>query len=72
MGFECKHSTLINCDSNTENDCRSGPSGPCMTSFEDVEVDDNYSEMGRSDILLSPPISDEEDGGISSHPDVEF
>jgi hypothetical protein len=43
-----------------------------MTSFEDVEVDDNESEIGRSDILLSPPVSDEEDGGISSHPDVEF
>jgi len=37
-----------------------------MTSFEDVEVDDNESEIGRSDILLSPPVSDEEDGGISS------
>ena len=44
-----------------------------MSSFEDVEVDENDSELGRSDILLSPvPVSDEEDGGTSSHPDVEF
>jgi hypothetical protein len=43
-----------------------------MSSFEDVEVDENDSEIGRSDILLSPPVSDEEDGGSSTHPDVEF
>jgi uncharacterized membrane protein len=57
-----------------EGDCRSGPSTscPCMVSFEDVEVDGNNSKMGRSDILLSPPISDEEDGGIPIYPDVEF
>jgi len=39
-----------------------------MHSFEDVEVDDNNSERGRSDILQSPPNSDEVDGGISSYP----
>jgi len=55
-----------------DGDGQSGPSGIKMTSFEDVEVDENDSEIGRSDILLSPPVSDEEDGGISSHPDVEF
>jgi len=44
-----------------------------MKSFEDVEVDDNHSELGRNDILLSPPINDEEDiDRISSHPSVEF
>jgi hypothetical protein len=43
-----------------------------MTSFEDVEVDENDFEIGRSDVLLSPLVSDEEDGGISSYPDVEF
>jgi hypothetical protein len=47
-------------------------SGIKMSSFEDVEVDENDSEIGRSDILLSPPVNDEEDGEISSHPDVEF
>jgi hypothetical protein len=30
--------------------------------FEDVDDDDTNSEMGRSDILESPPNSDEEDG----------
>jgi hypothetical protein len=50
----------------------SGPSGPCMTSFEEEEVDDVDSEMGISDILLSPAVSDGEHGGISSHPDLEF
>jgi len=57
------------------NTARSGPSisGPYMKSFEDVEVDDNHSEFGRSDVLLSPPINDEEDiDRISSHPSVEF
>jgi hypothetical protein len=43
-----------------------------MHSFEDVEVDDNDSEIGRSDIILSPPISDEGDGGISFNPRLEF
>jgi len=53
---------------------RSGPSTSDhgMQSFEDVEVVDNDSEMGRSDILLSPPISDEDSGGISSNPGSEF
>jgi hypothetical protein len=55
-----------------DGDGQSGPSGIKMSSFEDVEVDENDFEIGRSDILLSPPVSDEEDGGISSHPDVEF
>jgi hypothetical protein len=32
----------------------------------------NHSKLGRSDILLSPPISDEEDDEISSYPSVEF
>lgn len=50
----------------------SSTSGHCMKSFEDVEADDNNSDMDRSDILLSPPTSDEENGGISSQPDVEF
>jgi hypothetical protein len=31
----------------------SGPSGNKMTSFEDVEVDERDSDIGRSDILLS-------------------
>ncbi|XP_062147750.1 uncharacterized protein LOC133856711 [Alnus glutinosa] len=43
-----------------------------MQSFEDVEVVDNDSEMGRSDILLSPPISDDDSGGISSNLGSEF
>jgi hypothetical protein len=43
-----------------------------MTSFEEEEVDDVDFEMGRSDILLFPAVSDGEDGGISSHPDLEF
>jgi len=43
-----------------------------MHSFEDVEMDENDSEMDRSDILLSPPISDEEDGEISYNPSSEF
>jgi hypothetical protein len=45
-----------------------------MKSFEDVEVDDNHSELGRSDILLSPPIVIDEDDidGNSSHPSKEF
>jgi hypothetical protein len=53
---------------------RSGPStsNHGMQLFEDVDVVDNDSEMGRSDILLSPPISDEDSGGISSNPDLEF
>jgi hypothetical protein len=56
-----------------DGDGQSGPSSIKMSSFEDVEVDENDSEIGRSDILLSPvPVSDEEDGGTSSHPDVEF
>jgi hypothetical protein len=61
-------------DHNGEGDGRRGPStsSQCMQSFEDIEADDKNSEMGRSDILLSPPTSDEEDGRISSHPDVEF
>lgn len=55
-----------------DGDDQSGPSSIKMSSFEDVEVDENDYEIGRSDILLLPPVSDEEDGGISSHPDVEF
>jgi len=51
----------------------SGPSGNIkMTSFEDVEVDERDSDIGRSDILLSPTVSEDEDGGISSHHGVEF
>jgi len=51
----------------------SGPSGNIkMTSFEDVEVDERDSDIGRSDILLSPTVSENEDGGISSHHGVEF
>jgi len=42
----------------------SGPSGNKMTSFEDVEVDERDSDIGRSDILLSPPVSEDEDDGI--------
>jgi hypothetical protein len=57
-------------DKDTGVDGRSGPStfDHGMHSFEDVEVDDNNSERGRSDILQSPPNSDEVDGGISSYP----
>jgi hypothetical protein len=53
---------------------RSGPSTSShdMQSFEDVEVVDNVSEMGRSDILLSPPVSDEDSGGISFNLGSEF
>jgi hypothetical protein len=52
---------------------KSGRSGNIkMTSFEDVEVDERDSDIGRSDILLSPTISEDEDGGISSHHGVEF
>jgi len=53
---------------------RSGPSTSDhgMQSFEDVEVVDNVSEMGRSDILLSPPVSYEDSGGISSNLGSEF
>jgi hypothetical protein len=53
---------------------RSGPSTSDhdMQSFEDVEMVDNDSEMGRSDILLSPPISDDDFGGISSNLGLEF
>jgi hypothetical protein len=53
---------------------RSGPSTSdhSMQSFEDVEVVDNDFEMGRSDILLSPPISDEDSGGILSNLGLEF
>jgi hypothetical protein len=53
---------------------RSGPSTSehGMQSFEDVEVVDNDSEMGRSDILLSPPISDDNSGEISSNLGSEF
>jgi hypothetical protein len=47
-----------------DGDGQSGPSGIKMSSFEDVEVDENDFEIGRSDILLSPPASYEEDGGI--------
>jgi len=43
-----------------------------MTSFEDVEVDEGDSDIGRSDILLSPIVSEYEDGEISSHHGVEF
>jgi hypothetical protein len=51
----------------------SGPSGNItMTSFEDVEVDEGDSDIGRSDILLSPIVSEYEDGEISSHHGVEF
>jgi hypothetical protein len=51
----------------------SGPSGNVeVTSFEDVEVDERDSDIGRSDILLSPIVSEDEDGGISSHHGVEF
>jgi hypothetical protein len=50
----------------------SGLSCNKMTSFEDVEVDERDFDIGRSDILLSPPVSEDEDGGISSHHDVEF
>jgi hypothetical protein len=51
----------------------SGPSGNIkMTSFEDVEVDERDSDIGRSDILLSPTVSEDKDGGISSHHGVEF
>lgn len=53
---------------------RSGPSisDHGMQSFEDVEVVDNVSEMGRSDIMLSPLISDEDSGGISSNLGSKF
>jgi hypothetical protein len=53
---------------------RSGPStfDHSMQSFEDVEVVDNDSEMGRSDIILSPPISDDDSGEISSNLGSEF
>jgi hypothetical protein len=53
---------------------RSGPSTSDhgMQSFEDVEVVDNVSDMCRSDILLSPPVSDEDSGGISSNIGSEF
>jgi hypothetical protein len=51
---------------------KSGPFGNKMTSFEDVEVDEKDSDIGRSDILLSPPVSEDEDGGLSSHHGVEF
>jgi hypothetical protein len=54
-----------------DGDGQSGPSSIKITSFKDVEVDENDFEIGRSDILLSPHVS-EEDGGISSHPNVEF
>jgi hypothetical protein len=51
----------------------SGPSGNIkMTSFEDVEVDERDSNIGRSDILLSPTVNKDEDGGISSHHGVKF
>jgi len=50
----------------------SSTSSHCMKSFEDIEADDNNSDMDRSDIVLTPPISDEDDGGISSHLNVEF
>jgi len=54
-----------------------GKSGPSTSdhgiqSFEDAEVVLNNFEMGRSDILLSPPISDEDSGGISSNLGSEF
>jgi hypothetical protein len=54
-----------------------GKSGPSTSdhgiqSFEDVEVVHNNFEMGRSDILLSPPISDEDSGGISSNIGSKF
>jgi hypothetical protein len=54
-----------------------GKSGPPTSdhgiqSFEDAEVVHNNFEMGRSDILLSPPISDEDSGGISSNLGSEF
>jgi hypothetical protein len=53
-----------------------GESGPSdnikTTSFEDVAVDERDSGIGRSDILLSPTVSEDEDGGISSHHGVEF
>jgi hypothetical protein len=54
-----------------------GKSGPSTSdhgiqSFEDAEVVHNNFEMGRSDILLSPPISDEDSGGISSNLGSEF
>jgi hypothetical protein len=39
--------------------------------FEDVDDDDTNSEMGRSDILESPPNSDEEDG-VTSEKTPEF
>jgi len=53
---------------------RSGPSTSDhdIQSFENVEVVDNDSEMGRSDILLSPPISDDDSGEISSNLGSEF
>jgi hypothetical protein len=53
---------------------RSGPSTSehNMQSFENVEVVDNDSEMGRSDILLSLPISDDDSGEISSNLGSEF
>jgi hypothetical protein len=43
-----------------------------MQSFENVEVVDNDSEMGRSDILMSQPISDDDSGEISSNLGSEF
>lgn len=51
----------------------SEPSGNIkMTSFEDVEVDERDSDIGRNDILLSPIVSEDEDGVISFHNGVEF
>jgi hypothetical protein len=39
--------------------------------FEDEDDDDTNSKMGRSDILESPPNSDEEDG-VTSEKTLEF
>jgi hypothetical protein len=39
---------------------------------EDRDGNENGDGDGRSDILLSPTVSENEDGGISSHHGVEF
>jgi hypothetical protein len=73
-GFEGTGFEGTDVEGECEGDGRSGPSTSShhMYSFEEVEADDNNSETGRIDILLSPPISDEKDYGISSHPSAEF
>ncbi|GLT70486.1 hypothetical protein SLA2020_425620 [Shorea laevis] len=68
-------------DGITAEDTNNGISGPStdnefIRSFEDVELDEEHSELGRSDILVSPGISDEdgEDDVITSNPkpNLEF